>query len=124
MGEFFQKLDISAVGGDVYIPVSIASGKKTTGFIYQIEGTAKGAISTTTIECDGEGITQITLGTIVYSKIPVGKTATFRILIVTKGQMKKEYRVVINQINYKLDPGDARYVKEQVQIGTKFVQFK
>jgi hypothetical protein len=111
IGEFFFLIDITATDRDVYIPLSIASGKKPTGFIYQIEGTAEGTISTTNISCKGVGVMQVTLGTLLYCKIPKGKTATFRILIEMRGKIRKEYRIVIGRIQYKYDPSDARYQK-------------
>lgn len=123
-GVFFLLLDVTASTEDVYIPLSIASGKKVVGFIYHIEGTAAGEINTTDISCRGDGITKITLGTLLYAKIPVGMTASFRISIDIKGQTGKEYKVAINQINYKLDPGDARYKKLDVEIETETVKFR
>ena len=123
VGKFSFVIDIAAVAGDVYLPVSIASGKKPTGFVYQIEGTVRGFISTTDISCTGEGITQITLGTIVYCKIPKGMTATFRIRVEMKGQVGKSYRIVIRQIQYKRDPGDARYQRSPQDIRTKMLKF-
>jgi hypothetical protein len=123
LGEFFLLLDIIALQETVYVPLSIASGKKPTGFVYQIEGTAEGDISTTDISCRGEEVTEITLGTLLYTKIPQGKTATFRILVEMKGNPGKEYKIVINKINYKLDPSDARYKKFDTAIGTKVLKF-
>src|SRR3954466_1362613 len=73
LGRFTFILDITALLGDLYIPLSVASGKKPTGFIYQIEGTVPGSLSTTDISAKGDGILQITLGTIVYCHIPAGK---------------------------------------------------
>lgn len=122
-GEFFLLLDITAASETVYIPISVASGKKVVGFIYHIEGTAKGEIYTTDISCKGDGITKITLGTLLYAKIPAGKTASFRIYIQMRGKTSKEYKVAINQINYKLDPSDARYKKLELEVGTKSVKF-
>lgn len=111
VAEFFLLLDVTAFTETIYIPLSIASGKKPTGFVYQIEGTAKGDISTTDISCKGPGVTQVTLGTILYSKIPAGKKATFRILIEIRGRMQNTYSVVINRINYKRDMAATRYEK-------------
>lgn len=108
-GEFFLLLDITAKHETIYIPISIASGKKPTGFVYQIEGTAPGEIETTEIKVEGAGITQITAGTILYAKIPKGSTATFRILVKMRGKLHKTYRIIIDRINYKFDPNDARY---------------
>lgn len=122
-GEFFLLLDITALKEDIYIPISIASGKKTTGFIYQIEGTGEGKIYETELSARGEGVTKITLGTLLYAKVPVGVTANFRLFIETKGAISKEYRVNINRLNYKLDPSDARYKKLDLKINTKAVNF-
>lgn len=122
-GEFFLLLDITALKDYVYIPISIASGKKATGFIYQIEGTAEGKILTTDLTCRGEGVTKITLGTLLYAKIPTGTAASFRMLIEIRGGISKEYKIVINRINYKLNPSDARYKRLDVEIGTKGVKF-
>jgi hypothetical protein len=122
-GDFFLLLDITATNQAVYIPISIASGKKIVGFIYHIEGTGAGTIDTTDISCSGDGVTKITLGTLFYAKIPAGKTASFRLFVQIAGSTSKEYRVVINQINYKLDPSDARYKKLVTDIGSKSLKF-
>jgi len=123
IGEFFLLLSITAKDTALYIPLSIASGKKPTGFVYHIEGTAEGMISTTDISVRGEGVTQLTLGTILYAKIPVGKTAVFRLLIEMRGKVGKTYGIVINRINYKHNPSDARYQKYLQEIPTKTVKF-
>lgn len=123
-GEFFLRMDVTAPKKTLYIPLSIASGKKPTGFIYHIEGTAEGIIHTTNISCRGDGITKITLGTLLYAKIPAGKTATFRILVETRGPIGKEYMIVINRINYKFDPSDARYTRFDTEIPSKTVRFR
>lgn len=123
VGEFFLLLDVAAPKEDVYVPISIASGKKPVGFIYQIEGTKEGSISTTTISCSGAGVTQITLGTLLYAKIPAGKTATFRILIEMRGKTGSEYGITIVQINYKRDLAAARYEKFLEPISGKTVKF-
>lgn len=111
VGEFFMQIDVTALTGAVHIPLSIASGKKPTGFVYQIEGTATGMISTASVSCKGEGVTQITFGTIRYAKIPTGKTAAFRILIEMRGRMQNAYSVTITTINYKHDQNATRYKK-------------
>lgn len=123
-GKFWFEIAITAVSQAVYIPLSIASGKKVTGFVYQIEGTAQGFIATTDIACKGDDITQITLGTMVYCKIPAGIKATFRIRVEVRGQLGKSYKVAIRQICYKLDPGDARYQKIPQDIQTKMLKFE
>lgn len=123
IGDFFILLDITAVRETVYIPSSVASGKKPTGFVYQIEGTAEGTISTTKISCKGEGVTQIKLGTLLYSKVPKGVTATFRIEIEIRGRLGKEYKIIISRIHYKRDPSDARYQKYVPEIKSKVLKF-
>lgn len=124
IGEFFLLIDITAVEETVYIPLSIASSKKPTGFVYHIEGTGEGTITTTNISCSGQGVTQITLGTLLYAKIPKGKAATFRILIEMRGKVGKVYGVVIHRIHYKQDPADARYQKIVQDIRTNTVAFR
>lgn len=123
-GKFFFYLNITALNETVYVPVSIASSKKPTGFVYLIEGTAKGTIYRTDISCRGEGVTQITLGTLLYAKIPKGKTASFRTLVEMRGKVGKEYKIVINRINYKLNPRDARYQRFNTTIRTKTLRFR
>lgn len=122
-GEFFLQLDITALQKTVFIPLSVASGKKPTGFIYQIEGTSEGEIETTNISCDGMGVTKVTLGTLLYAKISHGGMGSFKLVIDTKGRVSKEYRVVINRINYKLDPSDTRYKRLDVGLSTKLLKF-
>lgn len=123
IGEFLFLITITAVEETVYIPLSVASGKKPTGFVYQIEGTAEGSIVTTDITAKGKGVTQITLGTILYLKIPKGVTATFRLLVTMEGKAEKSYKIVINEINYKHDPSDARYKKYLEDISSKTLKF-
>lgn len=108
-GVFYIQVDITTKSDTVFIPLSIASGKKPTGFLYQIEGTAAGAIGTATIKCRGEGITEITVGTIQFAKIPTGSTATFTIQITIEGKRAKIYNINLTKINYKLSLTVARY---------------
>lgn len=123
-GQFNFLLHITALQGAVYIPTSLASGKKPTGFVYQIEGQAPGFISTADISAKGEGVSQVTLGTLVYTKVPQGKVAAIKMVVMIEGSVNKEYGVVINRINYKLDPSDARYKKFDVDIASKPLKFK
>ncbi len=123
-GQFDFVLHITALQGAVYIPTSIASGKKPTGFVYQIEGTAQGSISSASVSAKGEGVSQVTLGTLVYTKIPQGKTAACKAIVMIEGSVNKEYGVVINRINYKLDPSDARYKKFDVDLASRALEFK
>jgi len=123
-GQFFLLINIIALQGTVYIPISLASGKKPTGFVYQIEGTAQGLIATTDISCKGDGVATVTLGTLVYAKIPQGKTATFRIVVDMTGSLNDVYKIIFSRINYKLDPSDARYKKFDAEIASKPLTFK
>lgn len=109
LGHYFMQLDITAKTETVYIPLSIATGKKPAGFMYQVEGTAESSVVSTDITCRGEGVNQVTLGTIVYVKIPALKTASFRILMDIRGSQSKVYEFFIYRINYKRNVTDARY---------------
>lgn len=111
IGKFYIDIDITAKKQDVFIPVSIASGKKPAGFMYQIEGTAEGKIATTHIRIRGDGVLQVTLGTLLYARIPVGKTASFQIQATIRGKLGKKYKIVFTRLNYKLDLTDARYLQ-------------
>lgn len=124
IGEFFLLVDITAREEDIYIPLSIASGKKSTGFVYQIEGTAEGTIFTTKLSVRGDGVTQITWGTLLYAKIPKNKTGTFRILITTRGKRGKTYKVVITRVNYKLSLRERRYKRFEAEIVSESTKFR
>ncbi|MBY0309798.1 hypothetical protein K2Q16_01495 [Patescibacteria group bacterium] len=108
-GKFFLQINIITKKEAVFIPLSIASGKTVTGFMYQIEGTGEGLITTAEVDCRGEGVTQVTIGTLLFAKLPPGATGEFRIQVTTRGQKGKTYKVTINRINYKLTIADARY---------------
>lgn len=123
-GTFLFVLEITAPVQAVYIPLSAASGKKPAGFVYQIEGTAEGAISTTDVSSKGEGVTQVTSGTLLYGKIPAGKTATVRVVIEMRGRVGKEYSIIIDHINYKGDPNDARYQKYETPLVSEVGKLK
>ena len=124
IGHYFLLIQVHAKSTDVYMPVSIASGKKSTGFVYMIEGTAEGNIVKTDISVRGEGLTQITSGTLKYAKIPKGKKAEFRIQIEMRGKIGKSYTIVIDRIHYKLAPSDARYKRADKTLRSRTVEFK
>lgn len=109
MANFFMAIDVAAEQVAVFIPLSIASGKKVAGFMYQIEGTAEGTIETAEVEVQGKGVSQITVGTLLYAKIPAGVTATFRVLARVRGNAGKVYKIVVTRLNYKFAVTDARY---------------
>lgn len=123
VGKFFMELAITAKQAEVFIPISIASGKKTAGFMYQIEGTAEGQIATTGSKVRGERISQVTLGTLLYAKIPTGKTASFQIQATIRGGLGKRYKIVFTRLNYKLHLTDARYQQYLKEIHSDSVTF-
>ena len=123
IGKFFIEVDITAKQEEVFVPVSIASGKKPAGFMYQIEGTAPGSIATTDIKTRGDGVLQVTLGTLLYAKIPTGKTATFLIHATIRGKLGKRYKIVFARLNYKLHLTDARYQQYLKEIHSDSVLF-
>ncbi len=123
LGKFLLLIDITASKETLYIPISIASGRKSAGFIYQIEGTTKGS-AIATIETRGKDSVTVTSGTISYSKILAGKTETFKIFTEVTGAEGKTYQVVVSRINYKLNPNDLRYKRFLTEIRTKTLKFK
>lgn len=127
MGHFSLHLAVTALTETVYIPLSISSGKKPTGFVYQIEGTGESGIVTTDIslrDVKKSGITQILLGTIAYVEIPKGMTALLHVVIDMRGRVGKEYAIAITQIKYKHHPSDARYQKYVEEIRTATLAFR
>ena len=124
IGTFFMRIAITATKETVYVPLSIASSKKVTGFMYQIEGTARGKIASANVSVQGEGITQVALGTILYAKIPAGKKATFKVLIEIRGQMGREYTIVITRINYKFNTRDTRYQQYLKEVHSKTLKLR
>lgn len=121
IGKFYIEVDITAKQETVFIPLSVASGKKVAGFMYQIEGTAEGKVATADVVVRGEGVTQVTLGTLLYAKIQTGKTASFQIRATTRGKFGKEYKIVFTRINYKLNLTDARYQQYLKEIHSESV---
>lgn len=109
LGKYYMDIDMVAKQETVFVPLSIASGKKVAGFMYQIEGTAPGSIVTADITVRGEGVTQVTLGTLLFAKIPAGKVGTFIIRATIRGVFGKGYKIVFTRLNYKLRLSDARY---------------
>jgi hypothetical protein len=123
LGKFFIEIDITAKKQEVFIPLSIASGKKTAGFMYQIEGTAPGSIASAEAKVRGEEVLQVTLGTLLYAKIPAGKTATFQIQATIRGQFGKSYKLVFTRLNYKLQLTETRYQQYLKAIHSDQVSF-
>lgn len=122
-GRFFIKIDITSKQGDVFIPVSIASGKKVAGFMYQIEGTAPGSLATANIRVRGDGVSQVTVGTLLYAKIPIGKTASFEIRASIRGKFGKIYKLIFTRLNYKLNLTEVRYQQYLRELHSDSVTF-
>lgn len=123
LGKFYVEVHITAKQEAVYVPLSIASGKKTAGLMYQIEGTSEGRIATAHIKVRGKGVSQVTLGTLLYAKITAGATAEFQIHIMIRGNFGKTYKIVFTRINYKRRLTDARYEQYLKEIHTDSVKF-
>lgn len=121
IAKFYLEIEITAKQANVFIPLSIASGKKTAGFMYQIEGTAPGTIATANVRVRGVGITQVTVGTLLYAKIPGGTTASFQIHATVRGIYGKKYKIVFTRLNYKLLLTDARYEQYLKEIHSESV---
>lgn len=124
IGDFFMLIEVTARIDAVCIPISIASGKKPAGFVYQIEGTGESSISTTEIACTGEGVTQIVSGTIRYAQIRKGKTATFRIRVMMRGKVGKEYAIIFERLHWKKQVSDARYERYLDPAKSKILKFR
>ena len=124
IGRYLLEIHIRAKKEDIYMPVSVASGKKSTGFVYMIEGIAEGNIVKTDISVRGEKLTRITSGTLKYAKIPKGTKAEFRIQIEMRGKVGKTYSIVIDRIHYKLSPSDARYKRVEKALRSRTLEFR
>jgi len=122
VGKFYLEIAVTAKAHEVLVPLSIASGKRVTGFMYHIEGTGEGLITTAAVEVRGEGVTQVTIGTLLFCKIPAGATASFRVQVSTRGKKGKTYHVTITRINYKLALTDTRYQQYLKPIVSKKVK--
>ncbi len=123
VGKFYIQIDITAKQENVFVPISIATGKKTAGFMYQIEGTAPGSIATADIKTRGEGVSQVTVGTLLYAKIPTGKTASFEVRATVRGKIGKVYKMVFTRLNYKLQLTEVRYHQYLKEIPTESAIF-
>jgi hypothetical protein len=123
IGHYFMQFDLTAKSEMVYVPLSIASGKKPTGFSYQIEGTGDSAVESAAVECRGDQVTQVTIGTLQFAKIPRGETATFRIQIKIQGAIGKVFAVTVYRLNYKLDIAETRYRQYRKEWQSDTVEF-
>ncbi|HMO78249.1 MAG TPA: hypothetical protein PKD95_03580, partial [Candidatus Paceibacterota bacterium] len=50
IGKFLIELAVTTKERDVLIPITIATGKKAVGFMYHIEGSAEGKVSTAEVK--------------------------------------------------------------------------
>lgn len=122
-GRFYLELEITAKQSDVYLPLSVASGKKTAGFMYQIEGTGEGSIIGAEVRVRGEGVAQVKVGTLLYAKVPATKKAAFEIRAAIKGKGGKAYKLVFTRLNYKLNINEVRYQQYLKEIHSDKVNF-
>jgi hypothetical protein len=63
------------------------------------------------------------VGTLLYAKIPAGKTASFEIRAEIRGAFAKKYQIVFTRLNYKLQLTDARYQQYLKEIPSDIVTF-
>lgn len=122
-GNFYMEIEIGAKQQDVFVPLSMASGKKVAGFMYQIEGTAAATIGSASVDVQGKGVLQVSVGTLRYAKIPAGSNALFEIRSVIKGSFGKTYKLVFTRINYKLTLSDARYQQYLKELHSEKISF-
>ena len=123
VGKFYLEIIITAKQFEVYVPISIASGKKVAGFMYQIEGEAEGSLMTADVKLKGKGVSQVTLGTLQYAKIPAGLAATFEIRASIVGAFGKAYKLVFTRLNYKRHLTEVRYQQYLKEISSEKVTF-
>lgn len=123
LGHFFMRIEIEAEQADIFIPLSIATGKKVAGMMYQIEGTDTASPVVASLEVRGEGVKQVTLGTLVFAKVPKGKVGEFEVRATIQGSFGKTYTLVFTRLNYKLLLTDARYQQYLKEIRSKSVKF-
>lgn len=124
IGRYSMEIHIKAKQSSVFVPISIASGKKPTGFVYHIVGTGDSSITTASVEVGKGNVKQITVGTLEFCEIPPKETAIFIIQAEIKGKLNREYQIVVNRINYKLTLGDARYQQYLKPLPSSELKFK
>lgn len=122
-GRYFLRIDVTAKLADVYIPLSVASGKKVAGMMYQIEGTAAGTIDTASLEVRGDGVSQVAVGTLLFAKVPAGMTGSFELRVSIRGSFGKKYKLVFTRLNYKLQLSEVRYQQYLKEIHSEQVTF-
>lgn len=117
-------IEITAKKFDVFIPLH-SFWQETRGlYVPNRKVPGKGKIATADVTVRGDGVSQVTLGTLLYTKVPTGKTALFRIQATIRGKLKGQtYQVTINRINYKLTLSDVRYQQYLKPIMSDSVKF-
>ena len=123
LGHFFLRFEVLAEQADIFVPLSIATGKKVSGLMYQIEGTDTASPVEASLDVRGEGVKQVTVGTLVFAKVPKGKTGVFEVRATIQGSVGKTYSLVFTRLNYKLALTEARYQQYLKEIRSKSVKF-
>lgn len=124
LGSYFLLFEITAGIDALYIPISIATGRKSAGFLYVVEGTGVGTPTVALTGKGGSDVTTVSSGSIVYTKIPSGKTASFVLNGEIIGELERSYRILVSTISYKTNPNDFRYKKFQVNVSTDTLEFR
>lgn len=91
--------------------------------MYQIEGGAAGSIIGTEMKVRGEGVSQLTVGTLLFAKIPTGSTASFQIQVSITGSFGKTYKIVFTRLNYKRKLTEQRYQQYLKELHSDTVKF-
>lgn len=123
LGHFFIRIELLAEQTDVFVPLSIATGKRVAGMMYHIEGTDTASPERSELTVRGEGVAQVTLGTLVFAKVPSVSRATFEARVTIAGSLAKTYRLIFTRLNYKLALTDARYRQYRKEIRSEVVKF-
>lgn len=123
VGEYYLEIMITAKQSDVFIPLSIASGKKVAGFMYHVEGTAEGSLATTELTVRGDVVSQVTIGTLRYARILGGTSAEFQIKASVRGRSGKAYQIVFTRLNYKTNLQETRYRQYLKEFRSSTVKF-
>lgn len=123
LGVYFLLFEVIAGLDAIYIPLSIATGRKSAGFLYVTEGDGKGVPSVALVSEGGEGVTTVSSGSIVYVKIPQGRSARFRMNGEIIGTEGVGYRILLTVLSYKTNPNDFRYKKFLIDLGTELLSF-
>ncbi|MFM2423795.1 MAG: hypothetical protein RLZZ70_182 [Candidatus Parcubacteria bacterium] len=122
-GTYMIEIAVTAKTQPVYIPLTIASGKTTSGFMYHINGTDESSIGRAGVVVTGEGVKRITIGSLDYAELAPKVTGLFQLEVVIKGRVGQTYQIIVNRINYKLTLTDPRYQQYLKPIESKVLRF-